>query len=88
MNKLLEFLQKIPPNYSVSIAKDMRMSATFKHNCILFIFTYYKGDEIVYKQTKAFDITCCDRFNYEEEIVDILEKEFKSFQMYAEVDLL
>lgn len=30
MMDLLKFLQTVPPNYKVSIVKDMRMPATFK----------------------------------------------------------
>lgn len=82
MNELLKFLQTVPPNYKVSIVKDMRMPATFKHNCVIFVFEYYRGNEQVYEQSKAYDLEDVQDLDY---IVDMLEMDFKTFRKAMEV---
>lgn len=82
MNELLKFLQTVPPNYKVSIIKDMRMPAAFKHNCVIFVFEYYRGNEQVYEQSKAYDLEDIQDLDY---IVDMLEMDFKTFRKAMEV---
>lgn len=82
MNELLKFLQTVPPNYKVSIVKDMRMPATFKHKCVIFVFEYYRGNEQVYEQSKAYDLVDVQDLDY---IVDMLEMDFKTFRKAMEV---
>lgn len=82
MNELLKFLQTVPPNHKVSIVKDMRMPATFKHNCVIFVFEYYRGNEQVYEQSKAYDLVDVQDLDY---IVDMLEMDFKTFRKAMEV---
>lgn len=84
MMDLLKFLQTVPPNYKVSIVKDMRMPATFKHNCVIFVFEYYRDDDLIYKKSKAYDLEVISDANYS--IADMLEEDFKYFRMAMEED--